>query len=54
MGVKVSISVSLFPINLMGKSTIGLMRDKNIKKRKRVISLNFHGKLDLRGNVVKI
>jgi hypothetical protein len=54
MGMKVLVHVIHFPIDFMGKSSIRLTRDENIKKRKRVICLNFDGKLDLGGNDVKI
>jgi hypothetical protein len=54
MGMKVLVRVIYFPINFMGKSSIRLTQDENIKKRKRVLCLNFDRKLDLGGNDVKI
>ena len=54
MGMKVCVGVSLFSVNLVVDCTIGLTRDKIIKERKAVTSLNLHGKLNLRGNVVKM
>jgi len=54
MGMKVLVRVIYFPINFMCKSSIRLTQDENIKKRKRVICLNFDGKLDLGGNDVNI
>jgi hypothetical protein len=52
--MKVSICVSRFPIDLVGKGSIILVRDENIKKRKRVINLILYSKLDFGGNVVKM
>ena len=49
LGMKISISMSLFFINLMGERAIRKARDKNIKKGERVILLNFHSKLNIGG-----
>jgi hypothetical protein len=54
MGMKVSFGVSLFSIDLVGKGAIKLMRNENIQKGKRVIILDFHSKLDVGENVVKM
>jgi hypothetical protein len=54
VGMKVSFGASLFSIDLVGKGTIRSMGDENIKEGKSVLIFNFHGKLDMRGNVVKM
>jgi hypothetical protein len=54
MGMKVSISTSLFPINLVGEGSIRKLGDKNIQRGKHVILLDFHSKFDVRGNTIKM
>jgi hypothetical protein len=51
-GMKVSISVSLLPIDLVGKGAIEKMRNKNIQKGDRVVFLGFHSELDVRGKAI--
>ena len=43
LGLKVSINVSPFMINLVGQGDIKLMIDNNTKERKGVGNLNFYG-----------
>jgi hypothetical protein len=52
LGVKVSASMSLFVINLVGKGTIREVRDENMKKGEEFFLLHFHSELDTRGNVI--
>ena len=51
--MKVSISVSLIVIDLMGKGVIKKVENKDIKKRKGMVDFKFHGELDVRGNMIK-
>jgi hypothetical protein len=53
-GMKVSISMNLFPINLVGKGVIRKTKDKNIQKGNRIILLYFHSKLDMGEKIVKM
>jgi hypothetical protein len=53
-GMKVSIGMSLLPVNLVGKGAIRKMRDKNIQKGDRVVLLDFHSELDVRGKAIKM
>jgi len=52
--MKVSINMSLLPVNLVRKGDITKMRDKNIQKGYRVVLLDFHSELDVMGNVIKM
>jgi hypothetical protein len=52
LGMKVSVSASIFPINLVGKGSIREARDKNIQKGEGIVLFHFHGELDMRRNVI--
>ena len=54
IGMQVYISVSLFPINLVGKRAIKKTQNKNIQKGDGVVFLGFHGELDVRGKAIKM
>jgi hypothetical protein len=47
MGMKVSVDVSFFPINLVGDGAIKKVGDENIQKGKRIFILDFHSKFDM-------
>ena len=47
MGMKVSIGVIIFPINLVGEGAIGKMGNENIQKGKIIFILDFHSKFDM-------
>ena len=44
----------VFSVNLVGECTIGLMRDENIQKRMRVFMLDFHSKLNVGREDLKV
>jgi hypothetical protein len=52
LGMKVSISVSLFLINLVGKGAIREARDENIQKGEGIVLFHFHSELDMGGDVI--
>jgi hypothetical protein len=52
LGVKVSVSMSIFAVNLVGKGTIREATDENIEKGEGFFLLHFHSKLDMGGNVI--
>jgi hypothetical protein len=52
--IKVSISVGLLSVNLVGKGAIRKSRNKDIQKGEGVVLLGFHSELDVRGKVVKV
>ena len=52
LGMKVSVSMSLFSLNLVGKGTIREVRDENMKKGEEFFLFHFHSELDTRGNVI--
>ena len=54
MGMKVSIGVCLFLVHMVDHGTIWLRRDENIQKRKRIFLFEFHGKLNVGRDVVKV
>jgi hypothetical protein len=49
IGIKVSISVSFLPIDLVREGAIRKMRDENIYEGDRVVFLGLHSELDVGG-----
>jgi hypothetical protein len=53
-GIKVSISVSFLPIDLVGDGAIRKVRDEDMLERDGVVLFSFHGELDMGGKDVKM
>ena len=52
VGMEVAIGVGLFPIHLIRERVTLLLGDQDIKKGNGVILLDFHGKFNVRWNVI--